>query len=300
MMRSVRRFFSNENLKKFTSMLEKTKLTAQQADNDEVVPTGRAWHLDELRIKSNDDLHKLWYVLLREKNSIMSDSVFYRRLTGNELNENRILAVEKSMAKLKQVLCERKKVREAYKEHLETEYVQKKQQELQHQYKKQVQEESLAPKISFSLLRAKYQALLNKEDTLKYIEEIHEKELKQEKMKLALREKYDYRTKRVVDPSRLSEDAKKDLDTSQTILAFKNQIENQLKQNSTRISQEEILRSHVKNWKQLDLKQRRVVLGYLNAIRARDAKKSFLSELNLLSQKIAFENKNLNMSGPSK
>ena len=44
-------------------------------------------------------------------------------------------------------------------------------------------------------------------------------------------------------------------------------------------SQKDILRAHVKNWADLDLKQRRKMLGHIQAQRAMHAKEIFLKEL---------------------
>ncbi|KAK8753740.1 hypothetical protein OTU49_001390 [Cherax quadricarinatus] len=71
------------------------------------VKVGRAWKLDELRIKSNEDLHKLWYVLLKEKNMLLT--MEHAAQEENRLfpNPERIDKVEESMKNLEDVVKER-------------------------------------------------------------------------------------------------------------------------------------------------------------------------------------------------
>lgn len=73
------------------------------------------------------------------------------------------------------------------------------------------------------------------------------------------------------------------------IRSFKSLIDKQLSTGEYKLSSAEVLASHVRNWKALTLKQKRVVLNFINARRAREAKSEFLKELSLLGQKIAHD-----------
>lgn len=68
---------------------------------------GRAWMAKDLRNKSWDDLHKLWYVLLKERNMLQSEKLQARAAGGRLQNPFRLTKVRKGMARIKHVLNER-------------------------------------------------------------------------------------------------------------------------------------------------------------------------------------------------
>ncbi|PRP87691.1 hypothetical protein PROFUN_02391 [Planoprotostelium fungivorum] len=76
-----------------------------------VIPkAGRPWQADELRLKSFEDLHKLWFVLLKERNVLFTEkeNIDGRRNKKQiEVVRARIKRVAQSMARLKTVLTER-------------------------------------------------------------------------------------------------------------------------------------------------------------------------------------------------
>ncbi|KAI4343775.1 hypothetical protein L6164_011085 [Bauhinia variegata] len=76
-------------------------------EDDKPVAYGRSWKASELRLKSWDDLHKLWYVLLKEKNMLMTQRQMLHAQNLRFLNPERIPKVRKSMCRIKQVLTER-------------------------------------------------------------------------------------------------------------------------------------------------------------------------------------------------
>jgi large subunit ribosomal protein L47 len=68
---------------------------------------GRSWRASELRLKSFEDLHALWFVLLRERN-LLETMRNHSKTEGVAMaNPARLKKVRKSMARLKTVLKER-------------------------------------------------------------------------------------------------------------------------------------------------------------------------------------------------
>lgn len=61
---------------------------------------GRAWTADELRIKSFEDLHKLWFVLLKELNLLSTQKNEARRIGQRWFGQARVDKVQYSLAGL--------------------------------------------------------------------------------------------------------------------------------------------------------------------------------------------------------
>ncbi|KAJ4895440.1 ribosomal protein L29 family protein [Raphanus sativus] len=76
-------------------------------DEDKPVVYGRGWKASELRLKSWDDLQKLWYVLLKEKNMLMTQRQMLQAQNMMFPNPERIPKVRRSMCRIKHVLTER-------------------------------------------------------------------------------------------------------------------------------------------------------------------------------------------------
>ncbi|CAL5220973.1 g3080 [Coccomyxa viridis] len=85
---------------------------AEPVKEGEKVTAGRSWSAEDLRRKSWDDLHKLWYVLLKERNLLLSERDRYKAAGQVMPNGRRMTKVRKSMCRIKYVLYERARIEE--------------------------------------------------------------------------------------------------------------------------------------------------------------------------------------------
>ncbi|KAM0844834.1 hypothetical protein ACQ4PT_056773 [Festuca glaucescens] len=99
---------STSVVRKAQNPLEEFFEVERSAADDQARPHyGRGWKAAELRLKSWDDLHKLWYVLLKEKNMLMSQRQMLNSENMHFPNPERISKVKRSMCRIKHVLTER-------------------------------------------------------------------------------------------------------------------------------------------------------------------------------------------------
>ncbi|KAH7030982.1 mitochondrial 39-S ribosomal protein L47 (MRP-L47)-domain-containing protein [Microdochium trichocladiopsis] len=77
---------------------------------DEIAAHGRAWTVEELRHKSWEDLHRLWWTCVKERNRLMTMAVEYEKAeytVGKDDMEERDVQVKKTMKHIKHALTER-------------------------------------------------------------------------------------------------------------------------------------------------------------------------------------------------
>ncbi|KAF3332314.1 39S ribosomal protein L47 [Carex littledalei] len=98
---------SSDAVRKASNPLEELFEVERKTDDDKPVIYGRSWKACELRLKSWDDLNKLWYVLLKEKNMLMSQRQMLNSQNLYFPHPERISKVKKSMCRIKHVLTER-------------------------------------------------------------------------------------------------------------------------------------------------------------------------------------------------
>lgn len=93
----------NESVNK--KLLEFFDTKRNWGEND--VKHGRNWNLSELRIKSNQDLHKLWFILLKENNMLLTMEEQAKEEHRLFPSPERLDSVKKSMGNLEYVVRER-------------------------------------------------------------------------------------------------------------------------------------------------------------------------------------------------
>jgi ribosomal protein L29 len=126
--KSLSEFTSNHLYREVT-----TKDDQGMESNSMAFDYGRAWLIHELRLKSSEDLHKLWHVLVIEKNRIFSDGL-YNSKTMDKIFVDRLRKVKLSMTRIRTVLRERKKVQEEFRRSLEEAYYKQKEPELEEEF----------------------------------------------------------------------------------------------------------------------------------------------------------------------
>ncbi|KAL4258227.1 Large ribosomal subunit protein uL29m [Pleurotus pulmonarius] len=89
-----------------------TYRTVEPPEGEALFPSGRAWKASELRLKSFQDLHTLWYIVLRERNLLATQKEEARRMGIQNPSAwgstKKATLCRKTMARIKYVLNERR------------------------------------------------------------------------------------------------------------------------------------------------------------------------------------------------
>eukprot|EP00002_Diphylleia_rotans_P029095 TRINITY_DN58_c0_g2_i1.p1 TRINITY_DN58_c0_g2~~TRINITY_DN58_c0_g2_i1.p1 ORF type:complete len:150 (-),score=42.29 TRINITY_DN58_c0_g2_i1:471-920(-) len=114
-LRLTRASFSSSSLASAEAVateIDLDSLFIEKIDPNKPKPSaGRAWRVDELRLKSDEDLDKLWYVLVKEQNMLYSTKHALKAEQKTFPDKHRIAKVKQTMARIRTVLSEREHAR---------------------------------------------------------------------------------------------------------------------------------------------------------------------------------------------
>jgi hypothetical protein len=215
---------------------------------------GRPWKSDELRLKSDGDLHKLWYVLLKEKLALKSD-VYYittKDYEKTKLLKNCIEKVSLSMSRLRSVMGERTQLRNEFMTFMEFWYIRK----------MQNKENKSKEKVVKDYVEAK-------EETQKENERVVSSSSQSGSDKIVIRGS--------IEDTNINE--------SVSVL---DESEKKIVKNLTKNygSQKELLKDFVQNTHYLKGKEKRIAESMINKARSKKAREILMKELSAISYKL--------------
>jgi hypothetical protein len=233
--------------------------------NNNKIRIGRSWKADELRLKSDSDLHKLWYVLVKERLAIKSDQ--YRNsqdisiARNDTILKNCLLKVQVSMTRLRTVMGERSTIRNEFMTFLEFYYIRMRQ---------------INPE--YVLLNDK-----NKQEPLKT--EVKETETKEEmKVENQIEKEKKGRVIRGAI-STYKNDTNEESENKDKVSVLDEKEKLMVEKLKKKYKSNELLKEYVQNAHLLQPKQKRQVKGIIDATRANQAKKIFMKEMAAISYK---------------
>jgi hypothetical protein len=238
-------------------------------------PTGRSWKAEELRLKSNSDLHKLWYVLLREKLALRADYYHYNQKKYEDDHiKNDMQKIKISMARLLTIYNERNLLHNEFLTFLEFYYIQKQ------KLKEKEMEEKIKEKDIFSEQPERQNdnssekpINISSEDKSAKIEMNNDNNIYQTKENLES-----------IDSSPQPSNESKVTVLNENEIKLVKTLERPFRN-------KDLLYSYVKNSHLIKGKQRRKLISEIRAARSKQAKEIFTKELYAISQKLEYNRK---------
>ena len=241
--------------------------------------------MDELRLKSQTDLHKLWYIILKEKNGLLSDWHISKQTKRDFPRNARIAYVkcQKSMSRIISITNERKVLSLQFQRLLEEAYIHNTQLNIQEQLEKvenMVKGEKLFRRTNPNQIQENIDKLKRINLGGIKLEEASEGKESEGGNDENLGERWN----KINED--LTKEQKLDCESGEIQTAIQNpQDIDVISMTYARAKQKEILPLYIENYDELNMKHKRKLLSRIQAHRAMQAKQIFLKELGMLGDK---------------